>query len=112
VQLIGILPTANVIQDAATGFITAGVLALVAAKLNIGRGWARWLFLFLYIIGSLISAVLVMLAPQVFIALPTLLQVSGIAQFALQTVALVLMFTRASRRWFRLSRTGVDSGAL
>ena len=85
---------------AAIGLVTAGLLALIAAKISAGRGWARWLFAAIYVIGSLGSVVLIFVALEVFRALPTILQANTIAQFVLQTAALVLVFTSTSRRWF------------
>jgi len=100
-QLVGVVATAEIVQIAVTGVVTAGLLALIAAKLAAGRGWARWLFMALYVFGSLMFVISVLLVPQVFLSTPALLQASAVVQFALQTAALVLMFTHASRQWFK-----------
>ena len=102
-QVTGFVQTAgaSVGLTAVTGLGTAGLLALMAAKISVGRSWARWLFVVIYVLGSLTSAVLVLAAPAVFRALPTVLQVSMILQTLLQTAALVLIFTSTSRHWFK-----------
>jgi len=111
-QLVGFVATADAVAAAVTGVLTAAVLALVAVKVGAGRGWARWLFLIGYILGSFLFIVFALLAPQMFFSLPALQQASGVAQFALQTSALVLMFTRASRQWFRGPHTARVTSAL
>ena len=100
-QVTGLVATAEAGSTAAIGMVTTGLLALIAAKLGAGRGWARWLFAAIYIAGSLASAALALIAPELFRALPALLQGSTLVQFVLQTTALVLVFTGASRRWFK-----------
>ena len=106
VQVIGLVETAEVGMTAIIGVVTAGVLALIAAKVSAGRNWARWLFAVIYVIGSFTSAVLALVAPELFRALPTILQGSTILQFLLQTAALVLIFTNASRQWFKAKTLG------
>jgi len=76
------------------------LLAWVAEKIRGGRSWARWLFLVVYVLGSLSVAAVAVLAPQLFLSQPMLLRGSGVVQFALQTIALVLMFSPTSRHWF------------
>ncbi len=109
--VVGVIATDSVVLTAVTGVITVAILALVAAKVSSARGWARWLFLVLYVLGSFISVLGVLLAPQVFFALPALSQGSTVLQFLLQTVALVLMFTKASRDWFK-TRAVPEASAL
>jgi len=106
VQVTGLIETADVGLTAVIGLVTTGLLALIAAKISTGRGWARWLFAVIYIIGSLASAVLAVVAPELFRALPALLQGSTVVQFLLQTTALVLIFTSTSRQWFKAKRVG------
>lgn len=86
--------------DVVVVVITAGLLALVASKVSAGRGWARWLFLAVWILGSLSGMAVVVLAPQAFLAWPGTVQAIAIVQFVLQTGALVMLFTHASREWF------------
>jgi len=104
VQAIGLIETTHVGLAVVTGLITAGLLALVAVKIGAGRGWARWLFAVLYVFGSFAFIVSVLIAPEMFRALPSILQGSSIVQFVLQTVALVLVFTSTSRQWFKAKR--------
>ena len=99
--LVGAVPSANLTVDVATTFVTAALIALIAAKVGAGRNWARWLFVLIYILGSAGFSVLFIVMPQEFLSLPRLLQLSGLVQIILQTCALILMFTRASRQWFK-----------
>jgi hypothetical protein len=102
-QVAGVVRTAGsgIGLTAVIGLVTAGLLALMAGKINAGRSWARWLFALIYVIGALASAVLVLIAPAMFRALPSLLQGNTMAQFLLQTTALILIFTSTSRHWFK-----------
>jgi hypothetical protein len=88
------------IADVVVLAITAGLLALVAAKVSAGRSWARWLFLVVWALGSLSGMAMVVLMPQAFRAWPSTVQAIAILQFVIQTAALALLFTRASREWF------------
>ena len=51
-QVAGVIETtaAGVGMAAAIGFATAGVLALMVAKIGAGRRWARWLFAVFYVV--------------------------------------------------------------
>jgi hypothetical protein len=100
-QLAGLEASADIVSAATTGVVTAGIVALVAAKIGAGRGWARWLFGVLYVVGLLLWAVSLVVSPEAFLALSPLEQASMVVQFALQTCAVVLLFTRASREWFK-----------
>jgi hypothetical protein len=100
--LAGALPTPNLTADVVTTISTAGLIALIAAKVGAGRSWARWLFVAIYVLGSMMFAVILTFTPQAFLSLPALGQVLGLVQFGLQTCALVLMFSRASRQWFNI----------
>src|SRR5258706_8554055 len=86
------------------GLTTAGLLALMAAKINAGRRWALWLFVIIYAIGSLGFVVQVIVAPAAFRAFPAILQGNAVVQFVLQTAALVLVLTSTSRHWFKSKR--------
>lgn len=107
-QVVGLIATvgASVGMTAAIGGVTAALLAWVAAKIGSGRNWARWVFAIIYVLGSLASVVLVLVAPAVFRALPAILQTNAILQFGLQTAAVVLIFTSTSRQWFRAKHAG------
>jgi hypothetical protein len=88
------------VADVITLAITDAVLALVAIKCAAGRGWARGLFLAIWILGVLSGVAIVVLAPEAFLALPSTMQAIAILQLAIQTAALAFLFTRASRNWF------------
>jgi hypothetical protein len=100
--LLGVLPLtgATAIATAITGFVTVGLLALVAAKINAGRGWARWLSAVIYTLGSFIFVLGSLLEPRTFSVLPTSSKVSAAVQFAIQTAALICVFLPGSRAWF------------
>jgi hypothetical protein len=103
-QLTGIVPAANALMAVGVAAISAALLALLAVKVGTGRNWARWVFVAIYVLGSLISMIVFAVAPQMFMAIPVLGRVSAVTQFALQTTALMFMFTRASRQWFGAMR--------
>jgi len=84
------------------GLLSAGFLALMAAKLAAGRRWALWLFAIVYVIGTLGTLVSAIVIPQAFLSQPALLQASTILQFGLQTVAMFLIFTSTARQWFKV----------
>jgi hypothetical protein len=110
--LVGAVSSANLTVDVVTTFVTAALIALIAAKVGAGRNWARWLFVVIYILGSVMFTVVLIVMPQEFLSLPGLLQVSALVQFILQTYALVLMFTRASRQWFKALYVPASPSAL
>jgi hypothetical protein len=101
-QLAGAFPLAgaNLSAAAITGVVTVGLLILVAEKIGAGRNWARWLFVVVYALGSLLFVLILLVEPQVFLALPTISKVSGTVQFAIQTGALICVFSPGSRSWF------------
>jgi len=100
-ELFGVTPSANFLESMVTALVSAALLALIAAKSAAGRGWPRWLFLVLYVIGTLTFGASVLLAPEALQALGAVERISALAQFALQTAALVFLFTPASGQWFR-----------
>lgn len=95
VSLVGSTPG----MTAGVGLVSAALLGFVAASVSARRSWVRWLFAVIYVLGTLGTVALVVITPEVFRALPPVLQANMIAQFTLQTIALVLMFTTASRQW-------------
>jgi len=105
VAIVSLILHAKIVTtaDVVIACISAALLALVAAKVGAGRRWARWLFVAVWILGSFSGMVMLALAPQAFLALPSTVQAIGVLQFALQTGALVLLFTRPSREWFSAS---------
>jgi hypothetical protein len=110
-QLMGVLASAGAAQTAITGFVTAGLLILVAEKINAGRGWAVVLFAVIYGLGSFFFVLSLLLAPQTFLALPATLQTSAVVQFALQTAALVCVLSQSSRAWLK-RRNATTEGAI
>jgi hypothetical protein len=100
--LLGMLPLAgaSAIPTAITGFVTVGLLALVAAKVNAGHGWDRWLFAVIYVLGSFLFVLGLLLAPQTLLVLPTFSEISAAVQFAIQTAAMICVFLPQSRPWF------------
>ena len=99
--IAGVLPSSDLGKDI---FVTLGSIALcgfVAEKLRFGRGWARWAYVAVWVLGSFIGMIAAALAPQAFLSLPTIAQAAFVAQFIVQTTALWLMFTPESRLWFR-----------
>jgi hypothetical protein len=89
---------------AVTNILTFALLALLAIKVGNGQRWALWLFAFVYVFGALIFVASLVFMPNVFRSAPMLAKVSAIARFALQTAALVLLFTSTSRQWFKTRR--------
>jgi peptidoglycan/LPS O-acetylase OafA/YrhL len=91
-------------QAIATVLIGTGILALVALLLNARRGWVRWLFVVVYVlgVGGLVAGLA--LAPREFLARSSFAHVITIVQVVLQTAALVMMFTPAAGRWLRSRR--------
>ncbi len=89
------------VEPMLTNLIGLLLFVFVAMKLNAGRNWARWLYAGVYVFGSLMFLVSLLLAPQVFLSFPMVLQGSAVVQFALQTATLVLLFISTSSQWFR-----------
>ena|SRR5690242_18495616 len=85
VSLVGASPGMTV----AIGLCAAALLGVVAAGISARRGWARWLFAVVYVFGIFGTMVMVVVTPDTFRALPGVLQANTIAQFILQTVALI-----------------------
>jgi hypothetical protein len=104
IALAGIAGPRNMVPLLLTSLFSLGVLVLVALLLNARRGWPRWLYLVVYLLGAASLVAGGLLAPRVFFAMPALDQVTLTAQFGLQTAALVLMFTPAAGRWLRSKR--------
>jgi hypothetical protein len=92
------------LQVTVVNLLTFACLGFVAEKIRSGRRWAVWLFVVIYAVGSFFALIGLVLVPRLFSALPTLSKLSAITQFALQTVALVLLFTGTSKEWFYAQR--------
>lgn len=84
--------------------LTLGLLAFVAVKLNAGRGWVRWLFVAIFLLGVALLAVGAAANPDRLLATPPLTAAGDILQLALQTAAVIFMFVRPSREWFAARR--------
>jgi len=97
---VGAMAPVQLVVTLATAIITVALLVLVAAKVNAGRGWARWLFLVVWIVGAGVMAAAVVYNPRGLQNMPPLIAASERLQWILQTTALVLMFVRPSREWF------------
>ena len=69
-QLVGVIPTADLTATIVIGLTTFALLAFVAEKIRAGRGWVRWLFLVIYILGSFGFIATMLFLPQVFLAQP------------------------------------------
>jgi hypothetical protein len=95
---------AEMAQVVATALVSAGLLALVALLLNGRRSWARWLYLVIYALGIGSLALAIALAPRVFLSQLGIGQAILLVQAALQSAALILMFTPAAGRWLRSKR--------
>jgi hypothetical protein len=75
-------------------------LAWVTWKIAVGRGWARWVFIVVFLLG-VGGSVVAFLVPGLFRALPGVIVASAATQFALQTAAMMFLLAPSSRRWFR-----------
>lgn len=84
-----------------TNMITIAFLVLAATKIGARRNWARWFFTVLYVLGSGIFLVVILVAPEELAQWPPVSTLSAIVQVTLQTIALVLLFNKTSRQWFR-----------
>ena len=102
-QVLGLVPLVGASPGmiATIGVLTAGLLMSIAVSVNAARGWGRWVFAVIYVVGNFGGGMLVLIKPEVFRAIPILLQANMIAQFVLQTAALFFLFTGAAGRWFK-----------
>ena len=103
-QVLWFVAPADVTATIVIGIGTAALLALIAAKISAGRGWARWLYAFVYVFGTLAGVVLMLVMPDAFRIYPPMVLAGTAVQFVLQTTAIALIFTGASRAWFRGQR--------
>jgi hypothetical protein len=99
--VIGVFASSDLGGDIFIGLGTIALLGFIAEKLKVGRGWARWVYLVVWVLGSFIGAIAAALTPQVFLSLPLIMKGTFVVQFILQTAALGLLFTSESRQWFR-----------
>ena len=94
-----------------SNIITCAFLAVVTWQIAAGKRWVRWLFIASYILGSLMGGVALILRPDVFRAFPAPLIGSTLAQFALQTAAVLFLLRAPSREWFKTKRIGASSSS-
>jgi hypothetical protein len=92
------------VEDATKTWIIVGItFAIIAALtvfISLGHNWARIVFLVLFVIGLLPSAVSL---PQVF-AQSLFMALLSLLQMLLQGAAMVFVFTRPGSLWFRRAR--------
>ena len=100
-MLFKVLPFTVLPIDTVPNFITAFILGLCAYKISKGRNWAKWLLLILFVLGALIFPFIYFFAPDQITGMPGIVQVSGFVQCILQTIAIVLLFVKSSRGWFK-----------
>jgi hypothetical protein len=106
-QLLSATGLAHVLGVVLNVAFSAGLVAFVATKLRARRGWARWLYLAIFALGSLLFMIAVVLAPGAFRALPPLSQAFALLQFVLQTAALIFVFTPSAWHWLSGSHPAV-----
>ncbi len=70
-------------------------------KIATRKNWARWIFAVVFVLAKIVFLSSVLLAPQIWLALPLTAIGPAITQFVLQGTALVLLFTPDASRWFR-----------
>jgi hypothetical protein len=90
----------------ASGIVTMALLALTANRIANRRNWARWLFAVIYALG-----LLTILSPSLWKLMSLSGVVTTLLQTALQTAALIFVFTTSANTWFR-SRTVSDQSAV
>jgi hypothetical protein len=81
---------------AQSGFFTLLIMAWLTHKTNQGRNWARITFLVLYIIGSVIAIPAFLTDPHLTIDIGIF-----IIQTILEAAALIMLFSRDARPWFK-----------
>ncbi len=94
------LSTEIVIVD----FVMIGFMVLCAVTLRAGRSWPRWLYLAIFVIGTLDIVFDSKLTLQGFLAMPVWLMLVGITHTTVQIAILVLVFSPSSRTWFHACR--------
>ena len=90
-------------------FGSAALLALVTWKVAVGRRWARWLFVILYVLGTLAGVIMFLVRPEIFLAWPKVMIASSLVQLALQSAAVAFLFMPTSNAWFRSRPVGPAS---
>lgn len=80
--------------------VTVAIVAALTAFVAKGSNAARWSYAVLFVLGSLPLAI----DPSSVFARSALIGGLNLAMFALQLIALVLLFQRASNAWFAAAR--------
>ncbi len=96
-----VLALPNTTSVTVNNLLTLAFMLFVIAKLTAGRGWTRWVFAAVYLLGSSVTLYLSIFEPQTFRNQPLALQITGLAQLALQTAAMVLLLWPTARQWFQ-----------
>lgn len=96
-NLFGLPNTASVTVN---NLLTLAFMLFVIVKLTGGRGWVRWVFAVVYLMGTGMMLYWSVVQPQIFRNQALALQVTGLAQLALQTAAVALLLMPAARQWF------------
>jgi glucan phosphoethanolaminetransferase (alkaline phosphatase superfamily) len=99
-----LLALPNTASVTVNNLLTLVFMLFVIATLTAGRGWARWVFAVVYLLGSAVTLYLSIFEPQTFRNQPLALQATGLVQLALQTVAMVLLLLPTARQWFQAQR--------
>ena len=104
---VGLLP-AEIPTGAAVGssLIAVAILAMCAAKIGVGRNWARWFMLGYLLLSLLMLSLAAAINPHPLLLMPLQLVVFGVIQCVIQLAALVLVFMPASRIWFTQAARG------
>jgi len=87
-----------------TSILTIAMLLFFANKLSAGRNWARWVVIVVFALGVVFVILAVVFVPNAFRSLSVSSLVVMITQTVLQTVSLLLLFSRESVVWFRMQR--------
>jgi hypothetical protein len=94
----------NTTSITVNNLLTLAFMLFVIVKLTAGRGWARWVFAAVYLLGSSVTLYLSIFEPQTFRNQVFALQATGLVQLALQTAAVVLLLMPTARQWFKAQR--------
>ena len=80
--------------------ITIAIVGFLVIKISGGRNWARIAYVVLFLLGLPYS--IIVLAQE--FAANALVGLVSVIQILLQSIAIVLLFRRASNAWFRSGR--------
>lgn len=81
--------------------VNLGIMVILVTKISSGRNWARWIFTLLWLAGISIIGTSLLTEAKVFFSGPVIYLISGAIQSTLQTISVVLIFTKASNEWFQ-----------